>query len=52
MTRQFYSTVSIPRGLHIYIQQLIKQNPQLGYVSVADFVKEAIREKLHDVKKQ
>lgn len=52
MTKSLYSTVSIPRGLHIYIQQLIKQNPQLGYVSVADFVKEAIREKLQDVKKQ
>jgi Arc/MetJ-type ribon-helix-helix transcriptional regulator len=52
MARQLYSTVSIPRGLHIYIQQLIKQNPQLGYVSVADFVKESIREKLQEVKKQ
>jgi len=46
-----YSTISLPRKLYNELQKLIKENPQLGYGSVADFCKEAIRMRVKEIKR-
>ena len=45
-----YSTISIPKELHEEIEMLIKNNPGLGYSSVAELCKEAIRLRLSEVR--
>jgi len=45
-----YSTISIPKELHEEIETLIKNNPGLGYSSVAELCKEAIRLRLSEVR--
>ena len=44
-----YRTISIPEELYSEIEGILGV---LGYRSVAEFVKEAIREKLREMKKQ
>jgi Arc/MetJ-type ribon-helix-helix transcriptional regulator len=36
-------TVEIPDEMHDAISEIIKENPELGYESVDEFVREAIR---------
>jgi hypothetical protein len=38
-----YTTVSLPTMLHKKVNTFIKDHPKLGYGSVAEFAKEAIR---------
>jgi len=45
-----YSTISIPKELHEEIETLISNNPGLGYSSVAELCKEAIRLRLSEVR--
>lgn len=45
-----YSTISIPKELHREIEELITKNPELGYSSVAELCKEAIRLRLYELK--
>jgi len=45
-----YTTISLPYGFHARLSKFIKENPQLGYGSVAEFAKEAIRLRLSEVK--
>jgi len=45
-----YSTVSIPKELHNEVETLIKNNPGLGYSSVAELCKEAIRLRLSEIR--
>ncbi len=45
-----YSTISIPKELHEEIEKLITKNPELGYTSVAELCKEAIRLRLFEIK--
>ncbi len=45
-----YSTISIPKELHLEIEELIRKNPGLGYTSVAELCKEAIRLRLSEIK--
>ncbi len=45
-----YSTISIPKELHEEIEELIKKNPGLGYTSVAELCKEAIRLRLSEIR--
>ena len=45
-----YSTISIPKELHKEIEELITKNPELGYSSVAELCKEAIRLRLYELK--
>ena len=45
-----YSTISIPKELHQEIEELITRNPELGYSSVAELCKEAIRLRLYELK--
>lgn len=41
-----YQTISLPKNLSQKIQELINKHPELGYTSIAEFVKEAIRTRL------
>jgi len=43
------STISIPKMLHEEICRTIAENPQMGYPSVAEFSKEAIRLRLDEL---
>ena len=45
-----YSTISIPKELHEEIETLIRDNPGLGYSSVVELGKEAIRLRLSEVR--
>lgn len=45
-----YSTISIPKELHEEIEELITKNSGLGYTSVAELCKEAIRLRLSEIK--
>jgi len=45
-----YSTISIPKELHQEIEELVTKNPELGYSSVAELCKEAIRLRLYELK--
>jgi len=47
-----YTTVSLPHEFHRSLTRFIKENPHLGYGSVAEFAKEAIRLRLMDVKNE
>ena len=38
-----YSTISVPQELHDELQNMVKTKPELGYSSIAEFCKEAIR---------
>ncbi len=38
-----YSTISVPKDLHDELRKNVKENPRLGYSSIAEFCKEAIR---------
>lgn len=38
-----YSTISVPVQLHDELRSIVKEKPRLGYTSVAEFCKEAIR---------
>lgn len=38
-----YSTISVPVELHDELRKMVKEKPRLGYTSVAEFCKEAIR---------
>lgn len=47
-----YSTISLPKELYEILQDIIDKRQELGYNSVADFCKEAIRIHLHEIKKE
>ncbi|MEM1601669.1 MAG: ribbon-helix-helix domain-containing protein [Candidatus Bathyarchaeia archaeon] len=41
--------ISLPSDLVDEIERLIKENPQLGYRSLADFIIDAVRAKIRDL---
>lgn len=43
MSTQKWKYVNIPEAMWKQIEKLIKENPELGYKSVADFVTSAVR---------
>ena len=45
-----YSTISISQDLYEKINEFIKKNSEMGYGSVADFCKEAIRLHVEEIK--
>lgn len=49
---QGYKQVSIPEELYDSIEKFIGRHPELGYVSIAEFVKTAIREKIEKWNKE
>jgi len=38
-----YAKISIPKALAELVKKFIKENPELGYRSIADFISEATR---------
>jgi metal-responsive CopG/Arc/MetJ family transcriptional regulator len=46
-----YTTVKIPDPLLTEIERVIKNNPQLGYRNRSEFIMEAIRQRIIDLKK-
>jgi metal-responsive CopG/Arc/MetJ family transcriptional regulator len=40
-----YSGVTLPEPLIRRVETFIKERPELGYSSIADFIKDAVREK-------
>ena len=44
--RYHYKSVTLPEPLLNRIERFLKNNPEYGYTSIAEFIKEAIREKL------
>ncbi|MHB1507519.1 MAG: ribbon-helix-helix domain-containing protein [Cuniculiplasma sp.] len=47
-----YTTVKIPDPLLKSVEDFIQENPELGYRNRSEFIVEAIREKLMDLKKE
>lgn len=39
-----YANLSLPQEMADLIQHIIDENPELGYSSIAEFVKDAIRD--------
>ena len=50
MPKDKYKGVSLPKEMVEEIEKIIRDNPELGYTSIADFVKEAVRDKLLKLK--
>jgi len=47
-----YTQVSLPKELHKKIEEFISENPELGYKTIAEFVKDAIRRLFESKKMQ
>ena len=47
-----YSTISVPQPLHDELRHNIKGNPRLGYSSIAEFCKEAIRLHMANIRRE
>ncbi|HDS59367.1 MAG TPA: hypothetical protein ENN54_03630 [Thermoplasmatales archaeon] len=47
-----YSTISVPKMLHEEIRRTVVEDPRVGYSSVAEFSKEAIRIRLDELNAQ
>jgi len=47
-----YSTISLPKELYDKLQEILEENPDMGYSSVADFCKEAIRLHVQEIKRE
>ena len=46
-----YTSIALPKALKNEIQRIIKEYPEYGYTSVAEFCKDAIRTKISDIEK-
>lgn len=47
-----YSTISVPQPLHDELRHNVKENPRLGYSSIAEFCKEAIRLHMANIRRE
>ena len=52
MPRKGYRGISLPETMIEEIEKLLKQRPDLGYQSVAEFIKDAIRRRIEELKKE
>lgn len=50
MPKGEYKGVSLPKEMIDEISRIIREHPELGYSSIADFVKDAVREKMLKLK--
>ena len=44
MPKQDFGRIAIPRDLHEAIVKHIRKNPQLGYLSVSELIRAAVRD--------
>ena len=49
MPPKSYKGITLPQEMVEEIKKLIEEHPELGYSSVAEFVKDAIRSKLIEI---
>lgn len=49
MSRPEYKDVAIPRPLGKEAEKIIRKNPKLGYTTVQDFVKDAVRRRIESI---
>ena len=47
-----YRQVSLPEGFYVEMEEFVRRHPELGYVSIAEFVKASVREKIEKWKKE
>lgn len=47
-----YTTLSLPHTFHKELTNFIKEHPEMGYGSVAEFVKEAVRIRMAEVRNE
>jgi len=47
-----YTTISLPKGLHGHLTSFLEGHPELGYGSVAEFAKEAIRLRVEEMQEE
>ena len=47
--RKHYRGLTIPESLIEKVESLIEEKKELGYVSVSEFVKEAIRRRIEEI---
>ncbi len=47
--RKHYRGLTIPESLIEKVEALIEERKELGYVSVSEFVKEAIRRRIEEI---
>ena len=47
-----YRQVSLPENFYTDMENFIERHPELGYTSVAEFVKASVREKIEKWKKE
>ena len=52
MPRKEYSTPSLPKELTEEISKIIEKHPEIGYSSVSDFCRDAIRKRIDEIKKE
>jgi hypothetical protein len=50
MGKMDLGVTKIPKELLANIEEIIKNNPELGYTSIVEFIKEAVRTHLREVK--
>ncbi len=48
-TRKHYRGLTIPESLIEKVEDIIEKRKELGYVSVSEFVKEAIRRRIEEI---
>ena len=48
--RYKYTTVSISEEMAQEIEKFMREHPELGYTSVGEFVREAIRQRIKEIK--
>lgn len=47
-----HTAVSLPKGMRDAIKKIIDDNPEMGYTSIAEFCKEAVRNKIAEINAQ
>jgi hypothetical protein len=47
-----YTTISIPHNFHKELVEFIQEYPEMGYSSVAEFVKESVRIRIAEVRNE
>ncbi len=52
MSMSPYTPVSLPKDLHRHLTSFLEHNPELGYGSIAEFAKEAIRLRVEEMREE
>jgi len=47
-----HTAVSLPKGMRDAIKKIIEENPEMGYTSIAEFCKDAVRAKIAEINNQ